>query len=125
MDRQQQQIPQGDTDLPPTGPVPLPQGRLELFREHQRNAMERHRHTVSYRVPMERQQAQMLHQRFLQPGGGTQKPPPASGGRGGAVDKSQGGGGVEAEGSEHGIRLPEEGPVSGRVQGEYGSIHSQ
>ena len=119
MDRQQQQLPQGDAELPPTGPVPLQQGRLELYREHHRQAMERHRHTVSYRVPVERQQAQMLQQRFLPQGGGAQKPPPVSGGRGGAADKSQGGGGVEADGSEHGTRLPEEGLVSARVQGGY------
>ena len=80
---------------------------MENFRERHRQAMERHRHTVSYRVPLEMQQAQMLQQRFLQQGAGAQKVPPTSGCRAGTADKSQGGGGAEFESSEHGGRLDE------------------
>ena len=80
---------------------------MENFRERNRQAMERHRHTVSYRVPLEMQQAQMLQQRFLQQGAGAQKVPPTSGCRAGTADKSQGGGGAEFESSEHGGRLDE------------------
>lgn len=111
MDRQQ--VAPGDAELPPTAPPPT-QGRLDHYREHHRQAFERHRHTVSYRVPIEMQQAQMLQQRYLQPGGGAQKGPPTTAGRGGAADKSQGVGGVELETSEHG-RPAEEGMVSGEV----------
>ena len=117
MERQQQQVPQVDPELAPSGANPA-MGRLDFFREHNRQAMDRHRHTVSYRVPVELKQSHLLQQRFLQQqGSGKQQAPPTGGGRGGVVDKSQSMGGVDHEGDAG--RLAEEVRLGSHASGRY------